>query len=352
VPTSAVDLDASMFGFRVLGKTFAGLDFTVNYLFKRTEVPGTVLPVHLLFDPDLDPNTPQVGNTRQDVLVEAATTPNDELRRRCLQADPRDFDQDPGPPRSTTTGNVVILESLRNYDGNPPGEGTRGFTGCLTVPFWYPWTHILGGTLTYNDYDITGMIFRLEQSYSTKEPRNGVPALIGTRQGQFPQPRDFDEMLKRSTGVWRSMFGFDYLRSFPTYTPKMFRPYKYLRTWFQDQWFFTAQFLNEYYTHSRSQIGLLDSWTDRMHTWNPVLTFVMTGFFLNNVFRPFIAAGYDVNDKFPILWLQGTYFVTPKLSVRVGEILYMGSEYRESFLFLHKYADRDTLFLRLTYYLL
>jgi hypothetical protein len=324
-----------MFGTRVMGKTWAGLDFTLNYLFKRTEVPGTALPAHLLFDPELDPTTPVVGNTRLDKLADAATVPAAELRRRCLQESPRD------PEMS----NVLVLESMRNYPD-------RSFTGCLTIPFWYPWTHILGTTLTYNDYKYTGMIFRLEQSYSTKEPRNGAPPLANVRQGQFPSQRDFETSGKRQTEVWRSMIGFDYLRAFPQYMPTGFQRSKYLRTWFMDQWFFTFQFLNEYYSHVNGQMGLLDSPSDRMQHWNPVFTLVATGFFLNNVFRPWIAAGYDVNAEFPLLWLQGTYFVTPRLQVRVGEILYLGSKHSESFLFLHRYADRDTFFLRLTYWLI
>ncbi|MGH7858543.1 MAG: DUF1302 family protein, partial [Candidatus Binatia bacterium] len=214
VPTSVIDLDASMFGTRILGKTWGGLDFSMNYLFKRTEVPGTVLPAHLLFSPDNDPNTPAVGNTRNDVLLEAgtaqATGQNAALRERCLTGDPRDHDLTDDANRSSTTPNLVVLESMRGYEN-------RSFTGCLTVPFWYPWTHILGATLTYNDYNFTGMIFRLEQSYSTKEPRNGVPALAGVRQGQFPSERDFETSNKRETEVWRSMVGFDYLRAFPQY---------------------------------------------------------------------------------------------------------------------------------------
>jgi hypothetical protein len=338
VPTSLFDKDASMFGVRLLGKTFGNLDFTLNYLFKRTEVPGTVLPAHLLFDRNNPQNgdaTTDQNNARTDKLLEAATTDSTVLKHRCLDGNPRNFDQ----------SNVFILEGTRGYPDH-------AFTGCLTVPFWYPWTHIFGFTLTYNDFDYTGMIFRLEQSYSTKEPRNGVPPLAGVRRGDFPGTRDFDTSGKRSTQVWRSMVGFDYLRAFPQYAPSFVKPYKYLRTWFYDQWFMTFQFLNEYYSHADGQIGLLDSVTDRMHHFNPLLTYVMTGFFLNNVFRPWIAVGYDVNDRFPLLWLQGTYFLTPRLALRIGEILYLGSRHAESFVFLHKYADRDTLFFRLTYFLL
>ena len=34
------------------------------------------------------------------------------------------------------------------------------------------YSHVLGFTLTYNDFDYTGMVIRLEQSYSTKEGLN------------------------------------------------------------------------------------------------------------------------------------------------------------------------------------
>jgi hypothetical protein len=40
VPTSTLDLGTSMQGIRFIGKTVAGLDFTINYLFKKTEVPA------------------------------------------------------------------------------------------------------------------------------------------------------------------------------------------------------------------------------------------------------------------------------------------------------------------------
>ena len=34
------------------------------------------------------------------------------------------------------------------------------------------YSHVLGFTLTYNDFDYTGMVIRLEQTYSTKEGLN------------------------------------------------------------------------------------------------------------------------------------------------------------------------------------
>jgi hypothetical protein len=46
------------------------------------------------------------------------------------------------------------------------------------------------------------------------------------------------------------------------------------------------------------------------------------------------------------------YFLTPKLQVRVGEVNYMGSAHAENFLFLNKYSDRDTTYVRFTYFFL
>ena len=57
-----------------------------------------------------------------------------------------------------------------NSDANPNND--RSVTGCLPVFHWYPWTHVAGFTTTYNDFDYTGAVFRLEQSWSTNEPRN------------------------------------------------------------------------------------------------------------------------------------------------------------------------------------
>jgi hypothetical protein len=212
------------------------------------------------------------------------------------------------------------------------------------VYYWYPWTHIIGGTLTYNDDEYTGLIYRVEQSISTKEPRNRIPPGpdAGPRAGQVPNATDLATEGKTDTMVWRSMIGFDYLKRF------QWMP------WFlgKDQWLVSAQLLTEYYASVAGQMGLTDSVTDRMQHWNNTATYFMTGYFAGGKFRPQLAAGYDFNAKFPIVWLQGEYHLTHQLSVRAGEILYMGSRLAESHLFLNKYADRDETYVRFTWYLL
>jgi len=368
-PRKWMSLESSMAGIRLFGQTFQGIDISFDYIFKRTEVPGTSLAVSDIFAdtgqlmpnglPDPLGSGSGAPNPRTDRLAEAATallTPDadgngfpdgvDEQVRNCIRK---------------PDGQVIFA----SVHGETPYSGSgaldagnahhvNGFTGCEKTGFWYPWTHIMGITGTYNDNSYTGFIWRMEESYSTREPRNHKPPLAADRAGNFPMHADFLDHLKRNTGVWRSMIGFDYLRSITSAgrLPASIRGLSLVRSLLTDQWFFTFQFFNEYYTHSGNQIGLLDSVTDRMQSFNPVLTYVMTGFFNNDRLRPFIAAGYDVNAKFPVTWVQFEYYLNPKLSVKIGDIEYIGSSHAESFLFLHKYADRDTFFVKATYFLL
>jgi hypothetical protein len=328
-PTTTLSSGAGMVGMRVLGKTFGNLDFTLNYLFKRAELPGSAVHFRDVFDPTIA-NDGSL-NLRLDKLADAiaaeATVDTDgngipqgreALIDRCLK------NNEP----------VFMIGSLRGNPGNL-------FTACLKKVFWYPWTHIVGGTLTYNDDNLTGLIFRLEESFSTREARNGVRPAAGARAGQFPTDRDFATNLMRETQVWRSMIGFDSLRALP-----------WIPFTRNDPWFITFQFLNEYYAHWDHQVGLTGSITDRQNQWNPLLTFLATGYFLSSRLRPVLAAAYDVNAQLPVFWLQGEYFVSRRWTVRLGEVLYAGSRHAESFLFLNHYADRDTLYLRVSYLLL
>jgi hypothetical protein len=305
------------------------VDFTLNYLFKRTDLPGSAVYFDDLFDRSIaDDGSP---NARPDKLAEAGQaefTPDsngngipdgrEDLIRRCLE------ENEP----------VFLFASLRGYPANHA-------TACLRKTFWYPWTHVAGATLTYNEDRYTGMIFRLEESVSTKEPRNGVRPAAGVRAGQFPTARDFDTNLMRRTAVWRSMLGFDWLRAFP-----------FIPITRNDPWFLTFQWLNEYYAHSRGETGITGSITDRMQHWNPLFTFLATGYFVNSRLRPIVAAAYDANAEFPIFWVQAEWFATKRASFRIGEVLYAGSKFAESFLFLNKYADRDTLYVEVAYELL
>ena len=327
---SWVSLSQSMAGLRFLGQLFGGIDFTLNYIYKRAELPGTALYGSPLFDQNLNQNggfNARLNLITQALLAGTSGPAHDDLVRRCV------FDHEP----------LFLLGSIH-------GEG-RPLSACQPVRFWYPWTHIFGFTATYNDNNYTGGVFRLEESISTKEPRNGVPPLAGPRAADFPRTRDFATNGMRDTMVWRSMVGFDLLRSLNVNAARKW-PQPFHSLFGQDQWLLTLQFFDEYYSHSDHQIGLGDSVTDREQQFNPLITLVATGFFVQQRLRPWIALGYEVDTSFPFAWLQAEYNIGRQWTIRAGEILWMGSRHAENFLFLNKYADRDELFLRLTYYLL
>ena len=294
--------DNNEVGVRLLGK-YGAADFTLNYLYKRTEIPGGGVEWQELFFPDGNPklNAPSIGHTFAS----------------CLAGRPT----------------FVVGKSIRGY-ANSIG------TGCTHIFLWYPWTHIIGGTVTYNDFKYTGLIWRLEQSVSTKEPRNRALPLVGDRAGQLPNAQDFATKSTDHTLVWRSMVGFDLLRAFPWLPTR------------HDQWLVSMQLLTEYNERTKNQIGQLFDVHERMHHWNNTATFLATGFFLNSRFRPIIAGAYEFNSRFPVLWLQGEWYVNPRLSIRAGEILYMGSRFASNPLFLNKFADRDETYIRLIYWLL
>ena len=354
---SDFDFDRSMVGVRLIGTTFANLYFTLNYLYKRTDNAASAVDFADVFDP----NFPGTGAIQPDVLdraVAAAGTPDldgngfpdgiDQQLDDCL----------------TQRSPELILASIRSDPNNPDLQTGATSTGCLGIPRVHPWTHIIGFTLTYNDYDWTGAILRMEQSISTKEPGEGLSPNNFSRVEQgcgvtgegdgcagVPGSRDFEKRNVRHTQMWRSMIGFDYLRSIAPMAGRRFSN-PLLRSLATDQWFFTAQFLSEYRAHADGQVGLTTSFTDRQQHWHPLFTFAMTGFFMNQRLRPYMAFGYEVNQAFPLAIFQADYYLTEDLAVRVGEVLYMGSTQAQVNSFLNYYANRDTTYIRLTYFLL
>ena len=254
------------------------------------------------------------------------------------------------------------------------------FSFCQDIPVFHPWTHIIGASATYNDYDFTGLVFRLEQSFSTKEPAqfssvsperllmqkqhcpvnaDGFPECTGGLPGgsrpsanifnAANNTNDFATRAKRYNQVWRSMIGFDYLKAIAPQWGKNCRP-ELLRSLLSDQWFFTFQFLDTYYSKF-NQIDHSGSFTDRYQQFNPFFTVSGTGFFMHQTFRPTWAVAVDANRMYPLFFLQTAYFLTPKLEMRLGEILYAGSSGRRSTAASSYYSDRDTFYVRLTYYL-
>ncbi len=369
--------DASMVGVRFLGTTIGNTYFTINYLFKRADSAGS----SVIFGDLFDRTQPGTGALRGDVLAEAVNaigTPDldgdgipdgvEEQFRSCKRKERGQLMIDDGNPATSWDGSIYsdprspqLHTGANNASFEPvlpvAGDGLSHSTGCLQIPLWHPWTHIVGFTSTYNDYEYTGLVFRLEQSWSSKEARNGnspnSPARLAEQKAggriAVPQKSDFDNNNMRVTQVWRSMVGFDYLRTlFPEAGRRLPQPFRSLAT---DQWFFTVQFLNEYYAHSEN-VNLNTSFTNRMSRWNPLVTAAATGFFLHQTLRPTLAVAVDTNQMYPLFFMQAQYYLTEKLELRVGEIIYAGSKNDETNSALHFYSDRDTFYARLTYFLL
>ncbi len=367
----------SMVGLRILGTTWGNAFFTLNYMFKRVDGATAGVNYQDLYDTSL----PGTGAPRPDVLqaaLAAAGTPDSNgngipdgqevQMRNCFRTDgggvlildPKVVNpafagsfhgsvySDPKHPELATGANTFPVKvPLPLTD-----DGLVHATGCLGIPIYHPWTHLFGFTATYNDANFTGLVFRLEQSWSTKEGRTSATANTPVRalKGDAnPNQNDFDTHNYHTTGVWRSMVGFDYLRAIAPQTGRKIS-IPLIRSLLTDTWFYTFQFLNEYDSHYANVVHQT-SFSNRVPQFNPVLTYAMSGFFLHQTVRPTLAMGLDINTKFPVFLLQNDYFFTDKLVLRVGEIMYAGSANAEDQLGLHFYAQRDELFFRLTYFL-
>lgn len=431
VPPSELSIDAMMAGVRLLGTTFGNTYFTLNYLFKRSDTASA----SALFSQLFDPSQPGTGALQPDIVpraVNALFTPDlngngipdgqEEQILNCLQSKSPTSTGFAGglnpfgvAPTTTPGAGELILDPGTSTGGNGwhgsvysdparpelatgvarpgqnqlavdhvayqpvlpvPGDGLVHTSACLDIPVFHPWTHIIGMTATYNDYDYTGLVFRLEQSLSTKEPRqlsnNSPERLLAQKQATdlciqgslaacgslapgpntrlaVPTQRDFETRQKRYTQVWRSMVGFDYLRALaPNYGRTIGNDL--VRSLLSDQWFFTFQFLNQYDAHA-DHMGNSASFTNRYQHFNPFFTVSGTGFFLHQTFRPTWAVAFDPNQLVPLFYAQAAYFLTPKLEMRIGEILYAGSKNDDDNNGLHYYADRDNFYIRFTYYL-
>jgi hypothetical protein len=338
--------DQSMVGTRILGKAFDNFDFTINYLFKRADPAAFVI-----WDSAFDSSLPGTGALRPDFPIFFA---NDPAQRQqwfdtCMRQNQSAF--------------LVGGEAYGyNADGNPNND--RNGTFCLGTGHFYPWTNIFGFTTTYNDFDYTGAVFRLEQSWSTNEPRNfsvrNSPQQA-QRNNQFqdefgnecpgggttcPNTRAFRKRSKTGSAVWRSMIGFDLLRTW-SFIPGTFG---------KDQWFLTGQHLLTYNNNNRPTA--LNPFTnapfDRVQRWEQLFTLSGSGFFARGKLEPLWAYAYSPNAKQHLIllqsWWHGLYF--RNLDLYAGLALYPGSRFRTDQSFLNYYADRDTVWMRLVYYIL
>ena len=384
----------SMAGIRFMGKIFSSFDFSLNYIFKRADL-GAVFHFDTFFaeqglDADgkrmvaLDSNIFQPGG----FFAHDPTNPNNmaNFRRsldRCYKENQATF--------------FIGVDQL-GYSGDANPNNDRFTTACFDVSGFLPWTHVFGFTTTYNDFDYTGMVFRLEQSWSTNEARNeSAGAFQGSTQAQYdhrlaearqraidegktgsqipdhpftdgqgnpcaegagsfcPSPRTRIRRVKSGSSVWRSMIGFDLIQSLQSFPGMQWT--KKLPGGIGDQaTFYTFQALTTYQNNNvpSNLNAFTNAAQDRHQRWEQLYTVATSGFYFRGKLEPLFAFAYSVNAEQPLILAQtfwhGLFF--RNLDLFVGTTLYMGSRNDVDGTMLHLWADRDSFWIRLQYYLL
>jgi len=389
-------------GARFIGSTWFNLDFSVNYLY----LPFVFANGNDVTDVgqygDVPVGTTSAGSFREGLL-------------RCLSASGKTMTSANG---RSNGGTFVTLHGadLWGYDwrerkldatGSPyeiinpndPATRTRGRqladqpqasrpnkTVC-TNAFSHQrrYSHVIGFTMTYNDFDYTGAVFRLEQSYSTKEALNkrtfGPNIQAGRRDRR-------DGRILNSASVWRSMLGFDLIQAVMNYPGMGWT--KHLPGQFGvQQSFLTGQWLMQYNATGRGGVsGNMCNWNfaqGRMGTstgrdattagnpndplapttkavrgchtkrWNHLFTIALAG---NGYFRGKLegrsAFAYEPRGKHPLLFTQWWWreFMSLPVDISAGTAWFLGSQNSNSWTLLNYFAQKDLLWFEATYYIL
>jgi hypothetical protein len=375
--TRGTDPERSTGGIRFLAKTEWGVDFSLNYLFQPNIFADT------------NPNHPTL--TYGDGIPGAAGTFQEGLLR-CLSASGKAGEAANG--RTNSNGNppggtvVLIGSDLGGYDwpqrridanGNPlksakQKHATRApFTVCTNgFNHKHIWSHIIGFTATYNDFDYTGAVFRLEQSLSTKEGLNKRALGYGKTfnpGGAAISPQTLANYADRNgkilvyTPVWRSMVGFDLVSALGNYRP--FAWTKGLPGQFgTQQSFFTFQWLMQY--NFDNITNNMCNWNFAMgigpqgtgcitNRWNHFLTFAWAGNgFFNGKLEQRAAIAFEPRGQQYLLYGQWWWrsFMNTPVDLSFGTSWFPSSRHDNSWVLLNYFVNRNLLWFEGTYYLL
>lgn len=387
-------------GFRIFGTSVGGFDFSLNYANIPQGVTGA-------FNYN-DVVASKVYGDADVAKAQGLGTPVgtfEEGLRRCLDSKGRanHARNDPSQASGTVTGTVLVGADLGGYNHPdrfgpkgallPNGDTKPGRHGALRAPITncfnanYHWTrtNIIGFTSTYNDFEYTGAVFRLEESFSDKEFVRHLPLGVG-RINQLTDPKAIAKNTKFSlqgdyhnfTGVWRSMVGFDLLKSVPS-----FKYIPFLHHSFSDQaWFFTGQWLmkNQWnhvanplcYVVDNAGNGLTKQAAAKLsaadgkrhysnaqcrnYHWNHLLTLaaVNQGLFASRV-ETRNAVVFEPRAKDWLLfsqWWWRNVLGYENIELSTGVAWYPGSSMSQGWTGLYGFADRDQFWFEMTYYLL
>jgi len=232
-------------------------------------------------------------------------------------------------------------------------------------------THIFGFTATYNDFDYTGAVWRLEQSISTEEYLNRYPVGYGAR-GVVPNTNP-GRTLFNPHAVWRSMVGFDLFSALANY-PGMGWARNLPGDFGTQASFLSFQYLMRYHTamsntfcFENNAVSIGPSTPEdgfptrdaqkgcRNYRWNHFFTLGLGGQgYFKSKLEQRLAVAYEPRGQQYLLygqWWWRDFFKLP-VDLSWGASWFPGSRFNNSWTGLNYLVGRNLLWMEATYYLL
>ncbi len=359
-------------GVRLIGTTWNNVNFTLNYIYIPTGPWG---------DGAVFPNKPLAVYGDGPFNGVAPIGSFEEGLRACLSESGKSNTRTTVRPAGTM---VLVGADLRGYDwperrldakGNllptakQPQAGRVPITICASPKHTYRHTHVLGATATYNDFDYTGAILRLEESLSTEEMMNRYPQGYGVEGDRSLGGRT----LFQPQPVWRSMVGFDLLSALGNY-PGMHWA-RHLPGGIGTQAsFLSFQWLMKY---TPSVSNTFCEWNNAVGTgpsvpadgppvrgaksgcrdnhWNHFLTlgFGGQGYFASKLEQR-LAVAFEPRGQQWLLYGQWWWrnFLSLPVDLSMGTSWFPSSRFDNSWTLLNYYTSRNLVWFEATYYLL
>ncbi|HEV8711896.1 MAG TPA: DUF1302 family protein [Candidatus Binatia bacterium] len=362
-------------GARLLGTTWNNVNFSLDYIYIPTGPYGDGREFPANRQLSVYGDFPFAGVAPQGSFEEGL--------RQCLSESGKSSTRKTPAPTKLV---VITGADLRGYDwptrrldanGNllptakQPQAARVPITICANGPkHTYRHTHVIGFTATYNDFDYTGAIFRLEESISTSEYMNRYPAGYGV-EGDRTNPAG--RTLFHPQPVWRSMVGFDLFQSLQSY-PGM----GWTRTLpggiGTQASFLSFQWLMKYnpatsntFCEWNNAVGIGPSVPAdgppvreaksgcRDNHWNHFFTlgFAGQGYFASKLEQR-LAVAFEPRAQQWLLYGQWWWrnWLGMPLDLSMGTSWFPSSRFDNSWTLLNYYTDRNLLWLEATYYLL
>ena len=353
-------------GVRFLAKTVVGVDWSLDYLFQPNVFADT------------NPHHP--FSIYGDGVPGAAGTFEEGLLR-CLSPTGK---QGVGRNGQTNGGAILLVggdlggynwpERRLDSKGNPlptakQKQAARTNSTICANGFSHKhlWSHIIGLTGTYNDFDYTGAVFRMEESLSTKEGLNkraiGYGKTFTVPPAVQANYKARGDRIMVDTMVWRSMLGFDLVSALGNY-----RPFAWTRhlpgdfgtqqSFFTFQWLMMHNFQNltNNMCNWNFALGIGEKGTGcRPYRWNHFFTFAWAGNgFFHGKLEQRAAIALEPRGQAWLLygqWWWRSFMDTP-VDLSFGTSWFPSSRMDNSWTLLNYFVHRNLLWVEGTYYIL